>query len=130
MFLQSRTIARMLSAVGKWARNGATLSIPAIALNEEESMVPDFINACFLFTAAICCIFSIVKISKDKTIKGVSILQILHLWAWTTWGVFFYAYYQIYLSFWCSLILTITETIWVAQIFYYRERNIPPWRPT
>jgi hypothetical protein len=88
--------------------------------------MPDVINGCFLFTAAIVMALNVVKIYHDKEVRGISMFQITHFLLWSYWGCFFYAYIGAWWSLYSNTAISIIDTIWLVQILYYKIN----WRPT
>ena len=81
----------------------------------------DAINGSYELLGAIFQCLNVRKIYKDKMIKGVHWGSVLFF---TTWGWFNMIYYpslhQVYSTI-GAIALTLVNTVWISQIFYYQN---------
>lgn len=84
---------------------------------------PDAINA---FFESIGCFFiatSIVKLHKQKIVRGVSWLHAGFFATWGYWNIFYYPHLDQWLSFAGGMGITIANTIWLSQLIYYTRKE-------
>ncbi len=89
-------------------------------------MTPDQINAAFELIAGFLITFNVVKLYRDKKTRGVSIVPLAFMVLWGCWNCYFYPSLGVMWSFWCGLICTTVNGVWICQMFYYKRRE--RWR--
>lgn len=86
-------------------------------------MENDLLNGLFEVVAGILLGINVYQLHKDKQIRGVSILPMAFFMLWGYWNLYFYPSVNCPLSFWGSLLVVVTNTIWVGQMIYYGRRG-------
>jgi hypothetical protein len=83
--------------------------------------INDLINGLFEFGGAIVIWFNVVKLIKDKIIKGVY----WHIWMfyslWGFWNLYYYPSLNQYLSFIAGIFLVAGNTVWVILAIYFMK---------
>lgn len=85
--------------------------------------IPDLINGSFETFGSLFIILSIIKLYKDKEVKGVSWLCTLYFVLWGYWNLYYYPHLGQWISFAGGVLITIMNTIWLLQIYYYKTKN-------
>jgi hypothetical protein len=87
--------------------------------------LPDLINGTFESAGGFSIALSIIKLYREKTVRGVSWLHVGFFTSWGFWNLFYYPHLGQWFSFIGGLALVISNTIWLGQIAYYtiRERQ-------
>jgi uncharacterized membrane protein YfcA len=83
----------------------------------------DLINGIIEFISSLFVILNIIKLYKDKEVKGVSIICTIFFTSWGIWNIYFYPANKLYLSFIGGLFIALFNSIWVGQMFYYNHKN-------
>lgn len=85
--------------------------------------IPDLINGTFESIGAFFILLSVMKLHKEKKVRGVSWLHTTFFAGWGYWNLFYYPHLDQWLSFWGGMGITITNSIWLAQIIYYQRKE-------
>ena len=83
----------------------------------------DLINGLLETGGGLFILFSIVKLAQDKLVKGVSWLHVSFFTAWGYWNIYFYWALDLPYSWWGGILVTAMNTVWLAQLLYYRHRE-------
>ena len=83
----------------------------------------DVVNGTFEGVGGILGVISIIKLSKDKVIKGVSWFPTLFFTVWGIWNLFYYPMLNQHWSFVGGIILSLTNCTWVIMAIYYSSRQ-------
>jgi uncharacterized membrane protein YfcA len=79
----------------------------------------DFVNGSYETLGGLFVLLSILKLYKEKKVRGIHVLNVLFFATWGYWNLYYYRH----LNQWISLIggigVTFTNTIWFSQIIYY-----------
>jgi len=84
-----------------------------------EHQWPDIINASFECFGGVFVIFSIIRLHKEKMVRGISILTVIFFAAWGMWNLFYYPHLGQSLSFIGGVFVTSANTVWLGQVIYY-----------
>ena len=84
-------------------------------------MSADMVNAAFEFIAVVMLTRNCWFTYKAKKVEGVSILSTLFFASWCYWNLFYYPHLGQMLSFFAGALVTLVNTVWVAQMIYYRR---------
>ena len=78
----------------------------------------EFAGACFIF-------LSVLKVHRDKIVRGVSWLHVSFFTFWGAWNLFYYPHLDQWFSFTGGLFITTVNTVWVGQLVYWswKERQ-------
>lgn len=84
----------------------------------------DLINGLLEFGSGIFMIPNIIRIAKDKEIKGVTTIPTVYF---TAWGLFnvtaFYSGMNLPLSVIGGFTVTIANVIWLSMVYYFKYKN-------
>ena len=82
----------------------------------------DIINSIFEFGALIAAVVNIIKIYKDKKVRGVYWPAWIFYGIWSLWAIFYY----ITVSHWFSMVMSIGAAVailmWLIFAFIYRDK--------
>jgi len=87
--------------------------------------LPDLINGLFELCGGFFILFSVVKLYRDKIVKGVSWVHVAFFSSWGFWNLFYYPHLDQWLSFYGGLWIVTVNCIWLGQIAYYSLRPAP-----
>ena len=83
----------------------------------------DLVNGLYEFMGAPFICLSIVKLYKEKKVRGISWVHAGFFASWGYWNLYYYPH----LNQWCSFIggvfIVITNTIWLGQLIYYTKKE-------
>ena len=88
-------------------------------------MKPDTINGLFEFCGAAFLFLNVIKMYKDKKLKGYNWRAAAFFTSWGIWNLYYYPYLNQWLSFLGGCALVLVNTIWLMQIFYYSKLTKP-----
>lgn len=80
--------------------------------------IPDLINGLFELVGGFVLWANVVKIRKDKMVRGALSLVTLFFTAWGYWNLFYYPHLDQWLSFFGGLNIVAANTAW----FYYMNK--------
>lgn len=83
----------------------------------------DLVNGIYEFMGAPFIFMSILKLFKDKKVRGVSWIHVLFFSSWGYWNLYYYPHLNQWCSFAGGVCLVIANTIWLFQIFYYLAKE-------
>lgn len=86
-------------------------------------MIGDVINGLFESLGSIFILFSIIKLHKEKKVKGVDHKHIVFFTLWGFWNLYYYPSLNQSLSFVGGILIVIANVIWVSQIIYYERKQ-------
>lgn len=89
-------------------------------------MTPDQINGAFEAAGALFTFMNIVRLHRDKMVRGVHWLPIAFFTSWGFWNLYYYPHLDQWWSFAGGIGIVVFNTIWLAQMWYYirEERNV------
>jgi hypothetical protein len=80
---------------------------------------PDAVNAAFELAGGLFILLSVLKLHRDKQVRGVSWVHVSFFALWGYWNLFFYPHLDQWLSFAGGLVIVTANTLWVVQLIYY-----------
>jgi len=88
-------------------------------------ITPDFINGSFEILGAPFIFLSIIKLYKDKEVRGVSWAGVCFFTLWGFWNLYYFSHLGQYVSFVGGILIVSVNFIWLGQIVYYlyKERK-------
>lgn len=88
----------------------------------------DAVNGCFECAGGFFILPSILRLHREKLVRGVSYVHVAFFSAWGVWNLYFYSALDQPLSFWGGMLLAATNTVWLVQMAYYlrQERLLTP----
>ena len=81
--------------------------------------IPDMINGMFEFIAGPFILLSILKLHREKKVRGVSCVHVLYFTCWGFWNLFYYPHLGQWVSFIGGIVIAFVNTIWVIQMMFY-----------
>jgi hypothetical protein len=85
--------------------------------------IGDLINGLFEFVGAIFVILHILRLTKDKEVKGVSVVATAYFTSWGVWNVYFYPTNNLIFSFVGGVFLATANIVYVTLLIYYNGRE-------
>lgn len=79
----------------------------------------DVINGSLELIGGLFILLSIRKLYQDKQVRGVSWVHVLFFAFWGFWNLFYYPHLGQWVSFFGTIVIVTTNTIWVGMLFYY-----------
>jgi uncharacterized membrane protein YfcA len=89
-------------------------------------MTADYINGIYEFLAGIVILLSIIKLAKEKQVRGIHWLQVFFFTSWGYWNLYYYFSLQQYASWLCGLSVCAANSVWCIMIVYYYRQNEKP----
>lgn len=86
-------------------------------------MTPDLINGLFEVFGGIAIWGHIRRAHKDRKFSGVSLWPVVFFNTWGVWNLYYYPSLSQWWSFFGGCNIVIANTVWVAQMIYYRGRK-------
>ena len=84
--------------------------------------LPDMINGLIFQLGGVSVIWiSIIKLWKDKEVKGISYIHVAFFTLWGFWNIFFYSYLGQWTSMIAGIILVITNSIYLYGLLKFRK---------
>lgn len=83
---------------------------------------PDIINGLFESAGGFFILLSILKLHREKQVKGVSWWHAGFFATWGYWNLYFYPSLDQWFSFWGGLFLVAMNTVWLLQMAYWIRR--------
>ena len=84
--------------------------------------LPDLINATFEFGGSLAITASILRLLKDKEVKGISWHMIAFFTSWGAWNVFYYPHLGQTLSFLAGILVLTTNVVYLSLLIHYSRR--------
>ena len=79
----------------------------------------DLFNGMFEFLGALFIFLSIIKLYKEKKVRGVSWMHVGYFTSWGIWNLFYYPHLGQWTSFFGGVAIVIVNLVWLCQIMYY-----------
>lgn len=83
----------------------------------------DLVNALFECGGAGFCLLSILRLRRDREVRGVSWLHAGFFVGWGWWNVWFYPSVGLWYSWAGGLLLAATNTTWLGQLIWHEFRR-------
>ena len=91
-------------------------------------MSHDAINAAFEIGGSMLLLLNIVRLLKDRSVKGVSIAPVVWWTAWGVWNLFYYPHLGQWASFGAGVLVAAANAAWVVLAVWCRWRAARPRR--
>ena len=82
----------------------------------------DFVNGGFEVFAGISVLLHIVRIVKDKEVKGVSIVALMFFTSWGFWNLYYYPFLSQWVSFVAGILIVSTNVVYTSLAIHYSGR--------
>lgn len=91
-------------------------------------MWQDAVNGVFEFMGAPMVLMSIIKLHRDKKVRGVSLFPVVFFSSWGYWNLYYYSHLNQVCSWIGGMCLVVMNTVWMVQLFYYirKEKRMAP----
>jgi hypothetical protein len=83
----------------------------------------DLINGLFEAVGAGAVIGSILKLNKQKKVRGIHWGTSLYFLFWGAYNIFFYPYYGLIFSLLGACLLLAANLVWTVQLIYYTRKK-------
>ena len=87
--------------------------------------MPDLINGVYELVGGLFILLNVIRIHRDKKVRGVSVIAVAFFTSWGYWNLYYYPHLSQWASAIGGLFIAVMNTIWVSQMIYYirKERN-------
>jgi hypothetical protein len=82
----------------------------------------DITTGCFALGGSVAVLTSIIKLAKDRQVKGVSWLHVLFFTCWGWWNAYYFSWLGQWAAFTGGLLLVTLNTIWLGQLIYWSRK--------
>lgn len=83
----------------------------------------DLVNGLYECSGAPFILLSILKLHRDKKVRGVHWIYVLFFASWGYWNLYYYPHLGQWCSFFGGLMLVLTNTFWLFQMIYYLKKE-------
>lgn len=83
-------------------------------------MIADYITASFSVIGMLVIIRSIVLLSKQRMVRGVSLWQAEFFATWSVWNLFFYHSLGLWWSWYGAVGIAVTNVTWVCMLCTFK----------
>ncbi len=83
----------------------------------------DTLNGLFELMGGFFILPSVIRLWKDKKVRGVSWIHVLYFSTWGYWNLYYYPHLEQWLSFSGGIFLVIVNSIWAVQMIYYIKKE-------
>jgi len=86
------------------------------------TLSPDSVNGLFEVLAGAFISLSVLKLHKEKLVRGVSWKHVGFFWLWGAWNLYYYPSLDQWMSLVGGVVVMVMNTIWLSQLIYYTKR--------
>jgi hypothetical protein len=83
----------------------------------------DLINGLYESLGGIFILLSVVKLVKEKRVRGVSVTHAAFFTTWGFWNLYYYAHLTQWASWLGGIGVVTTNTLWVVLMIYYMRKE-------
>ena len=83
----------------------------------------DAMNGMFELLGAPFIFLSVIKLYKEKVVRGVSWYAVAFFASWGYWNLFYYFHLHQYCSWIGGMFIVIVNTTWLIQMAYYIKKE-------
>ncbi len=87
-------------------------------------MTDDMINGLFELTGASFLVLNVLKLHRDKSVKGVSWISVGFFFLWGLWNLRFYSALHQWFSLAGGICIAIVNAIWLSMMVYYSRKAV------
>jgi hypothetical protein len=91
---------------------------------QQYGVRPDMVVAFFEAVSAVLICVSVVKLHKDKKVRGVSAWPVTFFALWGWWNIYWYAHIDAPYAWWAGLGVVAANTTWAVQMIYWVWREM------
>lgn len=84
---------------------------------------PDIVNGTLEASGGLFILQSILKLHRDKQVRGVSWLHVGFFSAWWFWNLFYYPHLGQWVSFVGGIGIVVSNTFWLGQLIWYTHKE-------
>jgi hypothetical protein len=88
---------------------------------------PDQVVAFFEAGSAFLIAKSVLKLRREKLVRGVSAWPICFFGLWGYWNLYWYSFINAPWAWWFGILVVISNTTWAGQVLYYQWRERDGW---
>ena len=81
--------------------------------------LPDIVNGLFELSGGYFVGLSVVKLHREKLVRGVAWQGVTFFMSWGLWNLFYYPHLGQWVSFFGGLSIVTVNAVWLGQIAYY-----------
>ena len=82
----------------------------------------DAMNGVFEFLGGVFVMLSILRVLRDRSVRGVSGWAVALFTFWGVWNLFYYPHLHQWFSFFAGVFVVSANSIWLFLIIWYRKR--------
>ncbi len=83
----------------------------------------DLVNGLYEGCGGFIILLSIIKLHKDKMVRGVHILTTAFFMSWGWWNLYYYPHLGQWVSWVGGLLIVTANSFWVGQMIYYTRKE-------
>jgi len=83
----------------------------------------DYANGLFELLGAPFIFLSVIKLYKEKSVRGISWVHAAFFASWGYWNLYYYPHLNQWMSFYGGVAIVLVNTIWLIQLIYYTVRR-------
>ena len=85
-------------------------------------MIADSINGLLELSGSLFILMSILRLHKDKVVRGIHWIHPTFFTVWGLWNLYYYPLLGQTWSFIGGIGVTVANLVWVGQIVYYKNK--------
>lgn len=86
----------------------------------------DLINGIFESVASLFILLHVLKLYRDKEVKGVALTPFFFFTLWGFWNLIYYPSVNCWYSFFGGIAVVLVNTIYTGMLMYYsRKQSVP-----
>ena len=83
----------------------------------------DLINGTFESAGCFFILLHVLRLLKDKKVRGVSVIATIYFTLWGFWNCYYYPHLNQWFSFVGGTSIALMNSVWVVLILYYIRRE-------
>lgn len=64
---------------------------------------------------------NVLKLLKDKMVRGINFKSVVFFTAWGVWNLYYYPFLGQWIAFWCGLSIAAGNVVWLSLAWRYRN---------
>lgn len=87
-------------------------------------MIPqDLVNSILESLGSVFILLSIIKLRKEKLVRGISYIHVGFFSAWGVWNIYYYPFLNQWLSFAGGILTVLANTTYLLFLIYYVSKE-------